>query len=104
MSDESKWHGHGIFDQDCLKCQIRELEAEKSHAWETCQKAVERGMKLEVENKEQTRLLDMSANREAKLITELKALRRGVDNLKVRAYELGQRELHDMALELLRYK
>jgi len=28
MSDESKWHGHGIFDQDCLKCQIKELGAE----------------------------------------------------------------------------
>ena len=28
---------------------IAELEAEKSHAWETCQKAVERGMKLQAE-------------------------------------------------------
>jgi len=28
---------------------IAELEAELSHAWETCQKAVERGMKLEAE-------------------------------------------------------
>ena len=27
MSDD-KWHGHGIFDQDCLKCRIAELEAE----------------------------------------------------------------------------
>lgn len=26
MSDESRWHGHGIFDQDCLKCRIAELE------------------------------------------------------------------------------
>ena len=28
MSDESKWHGHGIFDQDCLKCQNKELQQE----------------------------------------------------------------------------
>ena len=28
MSDD-KWHGHGIFDQDCLKCRIAELEAER---------------------------------------------------------------------------
>ena len=27
--------------------------------------------------------------------------RRGVDNIKVRSYELGQQELHDMALSLL---
>ena len=26
MSAESKWHGHGIFDKDCLKCRIKELE------------------------------------------------------------------------------
>ena len=32
-----------------LRQRIAELEAEKSHAWETCQKAVERGMKLEAE-------------------------------------------------------
>ena len=32
---------------------------------------------------------------------ELAELRRGVDNLKIRSYELGQRELHDMALALL---
>lgn len=32
---------------------------------------------------------------------ELAELRRGVDNLKIRSYELGQQELHDMALELL---
>jgi len=30
-----------------------------------------------------------------------KRLRRGVDNIKIRAYELGQRELHDMALAAL---
>ena len=32
---------------------------------------------------------------------ELAELRRGVDNLKIRSYELGQQELHVMALELL---
>ena len=26
---DDKWHGHGIFDQDCLKCRIAELEAER---------------------------------------------------------------------------
>ena len=30
-----------------------------------------------------------------------KRLRRGVDNIKIRAYELGQRELHDTALAAL---
>ena len=30
-----------------MKATILRLEAEKSEAWETCQKAVERGMKLE---------------------------------------------------------
>ena len=32
---------------------------------------------------------------------ELAELRRGVDNLKIRSYELGQHELHDKALALL---
>ena len=32
---------------------------------------------------------------------ELAELRRGVDNIKIRSYELGQQQLHDMALELL---
>lgn len=29
-------------------------------------------------------------------------LRRGIDEIKVRAYEKGDKELHDMALELLK--
>lgn len=37
----------------------------------------------------------------AELEQQLAELRRGVDNLKIRSYELGQQELHDMALELL---
>jgi hypothetical protein len=32
---------------------------------------------------------------------EIKRLRRALDNIKVRAYELGQRELHDQALAAL---
>ena len=32
---------------------------------------------------------------------ELAELRRGVDNIKIRSYELGQHELHDKALALL---
>lgn len=32
---------------------------------------------------------------------EVIVLRRAMDNLKVRSYELGQRELHDMALAAL---
>ena len=37
---------------------IAELEAKASQAWETCQKAVERGMKIEAENQ---RLRDIEA-------------------------------------------
>ena len=41
-----------------------------------------------------------------KRIEELEAenerLRRSVDNIKIRSYELGQRELHDMALAALK--
>lgn len=33
---------------------------------------------------------------------EIKRLRRALDNIKVRAYELGQIELHDQALRALR--
>ena len=33
---------------------------------------------------------------------QLAQLRRGLDNIKVRSYELGQRELHDMALAELK--
>jgi len=33
---------------------------------------------------------------------EIERLRRALDNLKVRAYELGSKELHDMALEALK--
>ena len=36
----------------------------------------------------------------AELEQQLAALRIGVDNIKLRSYELGQRELHDMALAL----
>lgn len=32
---------------------------------------------------------------------EISRLRRALDNIKVRAYELNQKELHDMALEAL---
>ena len=35
------------------------------------------------------------------LQAELADLRRGVDNIKIRSYELGQHELHDKALALL---
>ena len=35
------------------------------------------------------------------LETEVARLRRDLDNLKVRAYELGQKELHDMAWKAL---
>ena len=35
------------------------------------------------------------------LEAEVEALRRSIDNVKVRAYELGQKELHDMALAAL---
>ena len=37
MSDD-KWHGHGIFDQDCLKCRIAELEAERQDFKDTIDK------------------------------------------------------------------
>jgi len=30
---DDKWHGHGIFDQDCLLCRIKELEAENKQLW-----------------------------------------------------------------------
>lgn len=33
---------------------------------------------------------------------EVAEMRRSLDNIKVRAYELGQRELHDMALAALK--
>jgi len=33
---------------------------------------------------------------------KVKELRRHLDNIKVRSYELGQRELHDMALSALK--
>jgi hypothetical protein len=36
------------------------------------------------------------------LLEEVTNLRRGLDNIKVRAYELGQSELHDMALHELK--
>ena len=35
---------------------------------------------------------------------EIDGLRRSLDNIKVRAYELGQKELHDMALKPLQEK
>lgn len=35
---------------------------------------------------------------------EIKRLRRSLDSIKVRAYELGQKELHDMALKTLEVK
>ena len=41
------------------------------------------------------------AGENRRLKAELQALRRGVDNIKIRSYELGQRELHDMALAAL---
>ena len=37
----------------------------------------------------------------AELEQQLAELRRGVDNIKIRSYELGQHELHDKALALL---
>lgn len=36
-----------------------------------------------------------------KLQREIEALRRHLDNIKIRSYELGQKELHDMALAAL---
>ena len=32
---------------------------------------------------------------------EIETLRRGIDTIKVRSYELGHRKIHDMALALL---
>ena len=36
-----------------------------------------------------------------KAASEIKRLRRALDDIKVRSYELGQREIHDMALAAL---
>ena len=46
-------------------------------------------------------ILQLEQARIAELEAELKRLRWGIDDLKVRSYELGQRELHDAALALL---
>jgi hypothetical protein len=35
------------------------------------------------------------------LKAEVERLRRRIDNIKIRSYELGQKELHNMALEAL---
>lgn len=42
--------------------------------------------------------------REDKLEAENKALRRTIDNIRIRSYELGRRELHDRALKALEVK
>lgn len=42
--------------------------------------------------------ITMLACRNIELSHEVARLRRALDNIKIRAYELGQRELHDMAL------
>jgi len=49
---------------------------------------------------------DIKAAREyiAELEAENKRLRHDLDNIKIRSYELGQRELHDMALAPLKEK
>ena len=44
---------------------------------------------------------DYQQDRIAELEAELAKLRRGVDNIQARSYELGQRELHDMAKAIL---
>lgn len=38
------------------------------------------------------------------IVDEVRRLRRELDNIKVRAYELGVREIHDMAVEALRLR
>jgi hypothetical protein len=48
--------------------------------------------------------IDPLRKRIAKLEAEKVKLRRQLDNIKVRSYELGQRELHDMALAALEAK
>jgi len=54
---------------------------------------------------EMTRMREWAAKLWRK-VTELEAenkrLRRSVDNIKIRSYELGQRELHDMAWSALK--
>lgn len=42
-----------------------------------------------------------AANRIAELEAEVNRMRRALDNIKIRGHELGQREMHDMALAAL---
>ena len=65
---------------------LNDLEAELSHAWETCQKAVERGMKLEAENKRLERAWlalqkRASADRVVELEAENRRLREMTDDI-----------------------
>lgn len=50
---------------------------------------------------ERTKLTTKALNERDQNAAEIGRLRRALVNLKVRAYELGQRELHDQALEAL---
>ena len=46
-------------------------------------------------------IANFEVNDVACLFNQIAELRRSLDNIKVRAYELGQPELHDMALAAL---
>jgi hypothetical protein len=47
------------------------------------------------------RRMQLDLRRLVDLELEVKRLRRRIDNIKIRSYELGQKELHNMALEAL---
>ena len=109
MSDDETWVPRDPVAHEVHIKRIAELEAENQKLREELQhrdgmnigmvstlsgKPFEYWFELESENAK-LRQSNMS------LASENAKLRRSLDNIKIRSYELGQRELHDMALAAL---
>ena len=87
---------------------IAELEARELGFIQSLHELADTIAKREAENAKLRMNLDaykqaeeLWCRQDEKREVENAKLRRGVDNIKVRSYELGQRELHDMALAAL---
>jgi hypothetical protein len=65
-------------------------------------RAADRIQELEEWNQQAQSLNGLLELRIQELEAERVRLRRALDNIKIRSYELNERELHDMALEALR--
>lgn len=106
---------HGSIASHCPYCRIAEMEKQELGFIQSLREMEEKlKHQQHMADKEYRRYKELAATVERMVFERdrkdeqhkyvVRKLRRSLDNIKIRSYELGQRELHDMALAALEEK